>query len=99
MHLSNTCPLDNFLVIFWAALHNFSWLQGFFEINSNDDSFSGNICSTLQLVDEGKSAAAKVLWAEFLTIEPNAGLIIDLHGTEHSRFVAQHNNSLGFTAH
>ena len=44
-------------------------------------------------MDEGKSAEAKVLWAEFPTIEPNAGLIIDLHGTEHSRFVAQYNNS------
>ena len=69
VHLSNTCPLDNFLVIFWAALHNFSWLREFFELNSNDDSFSENICSALQLVDEGKSAEAKVLWAEFLTVE------------------------------
>ena len=55
--------------------------------------FSERIIWALQLIDGGEGAAAKLLWASNLGLEPNTSRVIDFHGSEYERFVSKYNSA------
>ena len=91
IQLTNTCPLDNFLTIFWTAAHNSALVRK--TLMDDNAIFSKVLVSALQLMNQGKDAEAKLKWAEFLGLHANALNVINFHGSQHTRFVRFYNDT------
>ena len=61
-HLTNTCPVDNFLTVILACLLN----NPAIEVMLTEDEFSVTLASAIQLIKEGEDAEAKVLWGTYI---------------------------------
>ena len=83
---TNTCRIDNFLMILWVVFGNFPDLANVFT-GRQPDHVSSHILQMVRLIDDGRSSAAKLRWGNVIGLKQTVNKTIDFHGSEYERFV------------
>ena len=82
---TNTCPIDNFLLLFAMALENIPDIRPLF--SENDHPVANAVLRAADHVNCRDDAKAKSVWAELLDLRPNERCVIDFYGSEYHRFL------------
>lgn len=83
--LKNTCPIDNFLMIFHLLFNESSRIKTYFE-NCND-LVAQTLCRSLKLVGDDEFCEAKLEWLTLNpAVQPTSASVIDVWGNEENLF-------------
>lgn len=86
--LTNTCPIDNYLTIFFVLMSDYSAF--FSELNASVDSYAIKLVRIKNLFEQGRHADGKLSWISlFHGRFPLTSPILDLWGNEEDMFLSR----------
>lgn len=86
--LTNTCPIDNYLTIFFVLMSDYSAF--FSELNASVDIYATELVRIKKLFEQGRHADGKLSWVSlFHGRFPLTSPILDLWGNEEDMFLSR----------